>query len=233
MKANLFLAAGMLITAITTGQNQKLNEIEIQASQFQSGSYKSANDFLASNIGYPTELKSYGIQGTEVIQFVVNPKGNLTDFTVINSLSPVIDDYVIEVLKTTNGKWSPGTANGVPVSMEKEVSVVFFLHSIEQLVKDAKDYLRKGNNLMFEKNNPGKALKYYDWGITLLPYEESLIAMRSLCKFQLGDNEGATKDWGRLKILAERNVKNIDNGIPVENSDYFQKLARIMKTIEK
>jgi len=233
MKTNLFFAAGMLVATIATGQNQRLNEIVIQAPQFQSELYNSVDDFLASNIEYPAELKSYGLQGTEVIQFVVTPKGDITEFTVINGLSPVIDNYVIEVLKTTSGNWSPGTANGLPVAMEKEVSVVFFLYTTDQMVKDAKDYQQKGNNLMFEKNNPVKALKYYNLGLTLLPNDESLLAMRSLCKYQLGDNDGATRDWDRLKILAERNGTNIDNEILVEKPDEFQNFARTMNNLKK
>jgi hypothetical protein len=49
-------------------------------------------------------------------------------------------------------------------------------------------------------------LKYFNKGITLLPNEETLLAVRGLCKYEIGDNEGAKLDWNRLKILADKNA---------------------------
>ena len=70
---------------------------------------------------------------------------------------------------------------------------------------------------MFEKNNPEKAIKFYNRGIVLLPNEESLLAMRGLCNYEMGNISEAEKDWKRLKTLAnnksEFNLENVDEQI--------------------
>lgn len=206
MKTRVIFAISMLIAAIAFGQNQDLQEIRVTAPQFRSEFFQNINDFLLSGIEYPVESVKAGNEGTEVIQFVVTPKGNVTDITVINSVSDIIDQEVIRILEVSNGKWIPGTANGEPVAMEKEVSVVFKISEKSDFVAKAKGYLELGNKMLFENNKPEKALKYFDKSITLLPNEETLLAVRGLCKYEIGDNEGAQRDWNRIKILTERNA---------------------------
>jgi TonB family protein len=77
------------------------------------------NDFLLSGIEYPVESLKAGDEGTEVIQFVVTPKGNVTDIVVINSVSEIIDLEVKRILEITSGMWTPGAVNGEPVSYGK------------------------------------------------------------------------------------------------------------------
>lgn len=206
MKTRVIFAISMLMTAFAFGQNQDLQEIKVTAPQFQSDFFHKVNDFLLSGIEYPIESIKAGNEGTEVIKFVVTPKGNVTDIKVVNSVSDIIDQEVIRILEVSNGKWIPGTANGEPVAMEKEVSVVFKISEKSDFVAKAKSYLELGNKMLFVSNKPEKALKYIDKSITLLPNEETLLAVRGLCKYEIGDNEGAQRDWNRIKILIERNA---------------------------
>jgi hypothetical protein len=194
MKTRVILAVCVLMATVSFAQNQKINEVEVTAPKFQSELDKSVNDFLNSNAEFPSELKIAGLQETEVISFVVSPKGEISDYEVLNSISPAFDKEVIDLLETTNGKWNPGTANGNPVEMKTEVSAAFFLHSAEDMIKTAGHYQEKGNHWMFTKNNPEKAMKYYNLGIMLLPNEESLLAMRSLCSYEMGNMNEAEKD---------------------------------------
>ena len=207
---NLVFLASMLISVFTFAQNQDLNEIKVTAPSFQSNIFESVNDFLTNSVEYPEASKNAGLQGTEVIQFTVSNDGKISDFKVINSVSPEIDIEVIRSLEATNGKWKPGTTDGSPTAMPTEVSLVFFLHSPENLIETAKQYQQKGNTWMYVKNNPEKALKYYNRGIKLLPNEESLLAARILCKYKTGDEDGANKDLERLNILAKRNGTNVN-----------------------
>jgi TonB family protein len=196
----------MLMAAFAFGQNQDLKEIRVTAPQFQSEFYQNVNDFLLSGIEYPVQSIMAGCEGTEVISFIVTSKGNVTNIQVVNSVSEIIDLEVIRILEITNGMWIPGTANGESVSMEKEVSVIFKLSENSDFVAKAKSYLELGNKMLFENKKPEKALKYFDKSITLLPNEETLLAVRGLCKYEIGDNEGAQRDWNRLKILADKNA---------------------------
>jgi len=125
---------------------------------------------------------------------------------VINSVSEFVDMEIIRILEITSGMWIPGTVNGEPVAMEKEISVVFKISEKSDFMAKAKHYLKFGNKLLFVHNRPEKALKYFDKSITLLPNEETLLAVRGLCNYEIGDNEGAKSDWNRLKMLEEKNA---------------------------
>lgn len=61
---------------------------------------------------------------------------------------------------------------------------------------------------MFEKNNPKKALKYYNRAIVMLPGEEGLLAMRGLCNYRLGNQQAAFTDWNRINTFAENKNTN-------------------------
>jgi TonB family protein len=206
MKTTIIFAISMLVAAFAFGQNQDLQEIKVTSPQFKSEFFQNINDFLLSGVEYPVESLRAGNEGTEVIQFVVTPKGNVTDIVVINSVSEIIDMEVTRILEITNGMWIPGTANSEPVAMEKEVSVVFKISQKSDFVAKAKSNLEYGNKMLFVNNRPEKALKFFDKCVTLLPNDETLLAVRGLCKYEIGDNEGAKRDWNRLKILTEKNT---------------------------
>jgi TonB family protein len=198
MKRNLFFMVSMLVAVFAFGQNQSLKEIEVKAPMFHSAFYDDINDFLLSGIEYPTEAVKAGDEGTEVIQFVVTQNGTVTDFKVINSVSDAIDKEVIRILKITNGMWIPRYENGAPVAMNKEVSVVFQLNPSTDFVAMAKSYLEKANQMFFIDKQPKKALKYLDKGINLLPHDETLLVVRGICRYELGDETGAQNDWNRI-----------------------------------
>jgi tetratricopeptide (TPR) repeat protein len=206
MKTIVIFAISVLAAAFASGQNQDIQEITVTAPQFKSEFYQNLNDFLLSGIEYPGESLKAGNEGTEVIHFVITPLGNITDISVINSVSEIIDLEVIRILEVTDAMWIPGTVNGEPVAMEKEISLVFKLSEKSDFVANAKSNLGLGNKMLFENKNPGKALKYFDKSITLLPNEETLLAVRGLCKYEMGDMEGAVNDWNRLKRLEEKNA---------------------------
>ena len=198
MKRKLFFAVSMLVTVFAFGQNQELKEIEVKAPMFRSEFYDDINDFLLSGIEYPTEAAKAGYEGTEVIQFMVTQNGDVTDFKVINSVSDLIDKEVIRILKITNGMWIPRYEKGLPVATNKEVSIVFKLSPATDFVAMAKRYLVKANQMFFIEKQPKKALKYLDKGINLLPQDETLLVVRGMCRYELGDEAGAKDDWTRI-----------------------------------
>jgi TonB family protein len=198
MKRNLFFAINMLAAVFAFGQNQSLKEIEVKAPMFRSEFYDDINDFLLSGIEYPAEAFKAGYEGTEVIRFVVAPNGTVTDFKVINSVTDAIDKEVIRVLKITNGMWIPRYENGEPVAMSKEVSVVFQISPSADFVAMAKSYLAKANQILFIDRQPKKALKYLDKGVNLLPHDETLLVVRGMCRYELGNETGAQEDWDRI-----------------------------------
>jgi len=171
---------------------------------------------VAKNVQYPEQAVKYKIQGASVIQFVVTPTGELSDLHILNSISPEIDEEAIRVLKTTNGMWSPGTNNGEPVAMEAEVTINFKLDysdDPEQAVTSdfasiGERYYMQGSKKLFVKGKAKQALKSYDIGVQFLPNDKSLLLARGLCKYELGDRQGAHQDWNRMKNLGGIDLSN-------------------------
>jgi TonB family protein len=227
MKRNLVFAVNMLVAVFAFGQNQDLNEIEVKAPMFHSEFYDNINDFLFSGIEYPVEAAKAGYEGTAVIQFIVTPNGNVTDFKVVNSVSDLIDKEVIRILEITNGMWIPRYENGIPVAMNKEVSVAFKLSPATDFVEMAKFYLSKANQLYFNDKQPKKALKYLDKGINLLPNDETLLVVRGMCRYELGDETGAKNDWSRIGDKGKIDLNEYT--AQLENHKGYNELMAILK----
>ncbi len=217
MKKNVIFAISMLLAAFAVGQNLNVEEVEVTAPQFTGvknaivHQNESANvlikNYLKENVGFPAEAAASKAEGTEVVQFTVTANGGVADFKIINSVSRNVDNEIIEALKATNGMWLPGYNNGKPVDMTKELSMVFCLErksseSIKELFKEkAANYFNSGTVAFLEKKNSKKALRFYNLGANYLPYDNSLLLMRGMCRYELGDKEGATEDWTRMKSL--------------------------------
>ena len=220
MKTKVVFLQCMILSAVVFGQNEmheSLPEIEVippkfpAAETFWNGKkIESIDDYLKANVEYPEKALNDGYYGTEVIQFIVTPSGELAEFKIINSVCPEIDEEVVAVLKTTNGSWKPASVNSQPVPMVKEVSLVFKLKETADFVSMAKSYSKQGNKKLFLENSPKKALRYYDMGIALLPNEYSLLLARGMCRFELGNEDGARRDWDRCRILSETDKVQID-----------------------
>jgi TonB family protein len=233
MKTNLIFAAGMLVAAIATGQNRELKTIDVTPPSLKNDVAISIGDFLQKNVEYPAEARNWKFRGTEVIQFVVSPDGKLTGYTVLNSVSTDIDKEVIRTLESTSGKWVAGTINGKPVSMETVVSMAFMLNPKDDFVEMAKWNMRKGNELLFLKEQPKKALKFYNYAVNLLPNNETIHAIRGFCKYTLGDENGANHDWDWANLLANEKGLIIDFKNMALNSTNFDDFESMLNSVEK
>lgn len=243
MKTKVVFLLCMILSVIVFGQNEKqkiLFETKVVPPKFpvikttiQGKSIESINDYLGSYVQYPDKALNSSSEGTEVIQFVVTPSGELISFNVINSVSSDFDHEVIRVLKLTNGNWKPGTVDGEPVAMIKEVSLVFKLLKNTNFVSMAKKYSAKGGKMLFVEKNPKKAIRYFDMGITLLPNEESLLTMRGICKFELGDENGARSDWNRIRNLSDSDKNQLEPVYLADDIRKFKGYSEMMQITQK
>ena len=226
MKTNAIFFLSMMMSTITFGQmNPQFQLEELQTTQpeflsfdtcYQGIEVNSIHDYLSNTVKYSQGSADCCLPGTEVIAFVVTSTGELTGFRVINSVSSAIDDKMISVLKGTSGNWMPGFINGEPVDMEKEVSLVFIPYDNYDIVKEAKYYMDKGNNLLYVKKNPKRAMKCFNEAFRLRPSNESILAARSICKFELGDEQGAIQDCNRIIALNSYDGIQLDAADPIE-----------------
>lgn len=233
----------MLIAGFANGQNRNLSEIEVTPPQF-TGILNSAipadisanaliKNYLQQNIQYPENSLNCGKQGTVVVQFTVNTEGNLSDFDIINSVCPEIDNEVVQTLKTTDGMWLPGSNNGKPVEMTKEISLVFAVNSNpykttnEIFRENAIHYFENGTKALYQSKNVKKAMKNFSNGITYLPYDKSLLLLRGMCRYELGDKEGARFDWDRMMHLGGNDMS--DYMVNLKEMKGYNELSELLK----
>jgi tetratricopeptide (TPR) repeat protein len=217
MKTIILFAMSLAVSVFTDAQERSLNAEgqNVTPPQFSGKKFELLNmgkecnsleDYLRGCACYPEECIKKMVSGTEVVEFVVTPEGTLTAFYVINSLSPEIDAHVISLLKKTSGMWTPGKIDNRAVPMRSEISIAFKWNEFKEL-KDpdfnriAKVYFEKGSRQLLIQNKPEKALKNFNAGIRYLPKNESLLMLRGICRYELGDETGARNDWERMNAL--------------------------------
>ena len=85
--------------------------------------------FLGNSIHYPAFAIQNDIQGTVVLQFVVEPDGSISDVKILNQ--PLVgggcEQEAIRVVKSMP-KWRPGRQNGAAVPVYFTLPVSFRLH---------------------------------------------------------------------------------------------------------
>ena len=246
MKTIILFFSCMIFTIIALAQEPEANvkEIKVTAPKFagvknaaaihKSEKSQTINEYLAKNFDHPGNSE-YRPEGTEVVQFNVTPSGELTDFVIINSVSPEIDQEMVRVLETTNGMWIPGFNNNVPAEMTKEVALAFCTKSnssksvTEIFTEKATNCYFAGTKTLFEKQNPKKALKYYNWGINYLPNDQSLLLARGICRYETGDKEGARQDWERIKTLGGFDIEHWELTENAKELDSYDELISIFE----
>ncbi len=223
MKTLFLIAVCLAVAAMAAAQEQHPDREEqhVILPQFDGKKFEllttgtecnSLEDYLRGCACYPEECIKKEVEGTEVVEFVVTPEGTLTAFYVINSLSPEIDAHVISLLKKTSGMWKPGRIDNRILPMRTEVSVVFKWNEFRELKaadfnEKARMYFEKGSRQLLVHRKPEKAIKHFNAGIRYLPKNESLLMLRGICRYELGDETGALNDWARMKELENSRIE--------------------------
>lgn len=82
-------------------------------------------NFLMNNMKYPVKAMKKNIQGTVIVQFIVDANGKVTDIELIEG--PVLlGEEGVRLIKAS-GKWIPATINGKPVKSYKKQPFTFKL----------------------------------------------------------------------------------------------------------
>lgn len=83
--------------------------------------------YLHNNIRYPAAARENGLQGTVVVQFIVNTDGSLIDIKTIGSKKGGgLEQEAIRVIKAMP-RWTPGSQDGRPVNVQYNLPVRFVL----------------------------------------------------------------------------------------------------------
>ena len=82
--------------------------------------------FLQKNLVYPEEARKKGIEGRVMVAFVVEVDGSLTNFKILRSVHPLLDEEALRVVKMMP-KWIPGEQKGKPVRTQFQIPITFQL----------------------------------------------------------------------------------------------------------
>lgn len=82
--------------------------------------------YLSENIHYPSQAKDKKIQGSVVVQFVVETDGSVTEAVVLRGIGVGCDEEALRVIKGMP-KWKPGMNDGKPVRTHYTIPVTFKL----------------------------------------------------------------------------------------------------------
>lgn len=83
-------------------------------------------DFLNKNLHYPEEAVAKKVQGTVIVQMVVEKDGTPTHFEVIRKVDPLLDKETLRVAKLLP-KFKPAQKDGKPVRCIFNFSVPYRL----------------------------------------------------------------------------------------------------------
>ena len=85
--------------------------------------------YLNKNFRYPDDAVNNEIQGTVVVQFIVDKEGNVSDVQAISGPDQGgLRDEAVRVIKKS-GKWTPAVQNGRQVKSYKKQPIVFKLEA--------------------------------------------------------------------------------------------------------
>ena len=86
--------------------------------------------FIYKNIKYPKEAAKLGVEGTAVIQFVVDREGYITDPKIVRNVEAGCGTEALRVINLMNeeaGSWEPGKQRGAAVNVVYNVPIKFKL----------------------------------------------------------------------------------------------------------
>ncbi len=127
MKRLVFLLIGVFALGFgVMAQNVGLNENIVVPPKYDASGSSVAEGNNFSDY-FTQQMKNYELvdEGLVIMKFTVHPNGDVSNCTAEHSTSKYNTAAVRNILEYSSGRWQPGSVNGVPVEMEKEITVKF------------------------------------------------------------------------------------------------------------
>ncbi|MCO6358444.1 energy transducer TonB [Roseivirga pacifica] len=90
------------------------------------GGMEEWNKFLLTNLQYPEQAKSKGVEGRVFLTFVVQKDGELKDLQLIRGIGGGCDEEALRVLMASPN-WEPGKQRGREVATRMQAAITFKL----------------------------------------------------------------------------------------------------------
>lgn len=108
------------------GTDDGIVPVEIESSYI--GGLAAWKRFVERTVRYPEAAIDKNIQGTVMVQFVVDKEGRITDIQAISGPEE-LQTEAVRAIRSSQGKWNPGIQNGRKVKSYKRQPIVFSLGS--------------------------------------------------------------------------------------------------------
>ena len=83
--------------------------------------------YLNRNLRYPQDAIDNEIQGTVIVQFIVDKEGNISEVEAVSGPNELRDEAVRVITKS--GKWTPAVVKGRQIKSYKKQPIVFRLET--------------------------------------------------------------------------------------------------------
>ena len=95
--------------------------------KFDGGDANEFRKFIAQKVTYPKEAQKQSIQGKVYVQFIVTKTGSISNVKVIRGIAPSLDQAAVDVVKLSDGRWTPGYQRGEAVNVSYTFPNIFGL----------------------------------------------------------------------------------------------------------
>ena len=113
-------------TTINDGGETIYNEKEVDKQpEFVNGGVAGLFQYIGSNMKYPSEAWVQEIEGTVIVQYVIEKNGRVSHVQAIKSPDPILSEEACRIIETTSEKWKAGVKNGNPVRVKCTTAVRF------------------------------------------------------------------------------------------------------------
>ncbi len=177
---------------------------------------------MAQNIQYPFDAREQNIQGTVVLQMVIEPNGKMSNIKMLKDIGGGCGNEAMRVLKvldTLGLTWKPGSIGGKPVRARKSLPFRFRLtEALPYTFSDAGDTIYTNIDTPIRFKDGDEALVKYV--LNQLEYPKSY---RDSCSTGVIEYALLVNPDGSVKVENQLNFNNLNsdfefNGIVLANS---------------
>ncbi|MEO0898232.1 MAG: energy transducer TonB [Bacteroidota bacterium] len=91
------------------------------------GGPKGLKSYLKKSLRYPNQARSTKVQGQVIVQFVIEPNGEITSPKILKGIGSGCDEEAIRVVRAMPN-WVPGESNGLRVPVYQSIPINFKLY---------------------------------------------------------------------------------------------------------
>lgn len=135
----LFIWANVDVFAQQVAEPEKIDSADVEEAVFEiieklasfSGGMTEMLKFISANLIYPEIAQENGIEGTVILEFIVEKDGSLSNIKCIKDIGGGCCDAAVNVAKLMPN-WIPGTQRGQPVRTKMKIPVKFKLPKVAE-----------------------------------------------------------------------------------------------------